>query len=66
MYKGSNSVAAKLRWWFLCFLGVLFLLTGSTGTQSAIGNSDEFLAGEAPVHIQKTADPQYQNFLPII
>jgi len=66
MYKESYSVAVKLRWWFLCFLGVLFLLTGSSGTRSAIGISDEYWVGVAPVHIQKTADPQYQNYLPII
>ena len=66
MYQRSNPVAGKLRWLFLYFLVVLFLLAGSSETRSAIANSEESWGGDAPVYFQNSIDLQYQYYLPLI
>ena len=66
MYQRSNPVAGKLRWLFLYFLVVLFLLAGSSETRSAIANSEESWGGDTPVYIQNSIDLQYQYYLPLI
>jgi hypothetical protein len=66
MRKRSKPVGIKLLWLFLCFVGVLLLLTGNSGTQLAIANSEGNWAGEARAQNQNHDAPQFINYLPVI